>query len=229
LDVSYGRAQVLFGVSLEGEEGKITSIIGPNGAGKTTLLNTISGLMRQTSGKIRFDGEDVEGIPTRERVRRGLILCPERRRLFPNLKVVENVKSGAFLRRDAQKVKEDLDYVYELFPVLKERKNQIAGTLSGGEQQMVAIARSLLSSPKLIMLDEPSLGLSPLVRSKIFEAIVKIKENSGKTVLMVEQDAVEAMGVADSVYVLENGHITMHGASSELMGSPHVREAYLGL
>lgn len=228
LKVNYGQAQVIFGLSIEVADGQITSIIGPNGAGKSTLLNTIAGLLRQNSGEIVFNEEHLENLPTRERVAKGLVLCPERRRLFANLKVIENVMLGAYLRKD-DKIASDLERVYELFPILKERKNQLAGTLSGGEQQFVAISRSLMSAPKLIMLDEPSIGLSPLMRERIFDAILKIRELSNLTVLIVEQDAVDALSIADRSLVLESGTITMQGNKNELMGNAHVKEAFLGL
>lgn len=228
LRVSYGQAAVIFGLSLKVADGKITSIIGPNGAGKSTLLNTISGLLMQNSGAIVFNDEHIEKLPTRERVAKGVVLCPERRRLFPNLKVIDNVMLGAYLRRDS-KIQSDFDRVVELFPVIKERQKQLAGTLSGGEQQMVAIARSLMSSPKVLMLDEPSVGLSPLMRERIFEAIIKIRESSGLTVLLVEQDAVDALSVADRGFVLESGQIVMEGEREGLLGNHHVKEAFLGL
>ena len=228
LGVSYGQAPVIFNLAMKAEKGKITSIIGPNGAGKSTLLNTVAGLLRQTSGEILFDEERIEKLPTRQRVAKGLVLCPERRRLFPNLKVIENVKLGGYLRKDSR-IQSDLERVYELFPIIKQRKDQLAGTLSGGEQQMVAISRSLMSAPKLILLDEPSVGLSPLMRERIFEAIIKIKETSNVTVLIVEQDAVDALSIADHCFVLESGSITMEGDRKQLMGNPHVKEAFLGL
>jgi branched-chain amino acid transport system ATP-binding protein len=227
--VSYGLAQVIFDLDLDVEEGRTTAIIGPNGAGKSTLLNTISGLQRQSSGEITFRGKRIETLPTRERVKRGLVLCPERRRLFPSLKVRDNLSLGAFLRDDAKIVNEDLENVFSLFPVLRDRQGQLAGTLSGGEQQMVAIGRSLMSSPRLLMLDEPSVGLSPLMRQRIFDATARIRDMSNVTVLIVEQDAVDALSIADKVCVLESGRITLEGASAEIEGNPHVREAFLGL
>ncbi len=228
LDVSYGSAQVIAGLSLVVEDGKINVVIGPNGAGKSTLLNTLAGIVRQRRGSILFNGEPIQDLPTRKRVAMGLVQCPERRRLFPNLRVKDNVRLGAFLRKD-DKIDQDMERVYRLFPVLKEREKQQAGTLSGGEQQMVAIARSLMSAPKLLMLDEPSLGLSPIMRERIFEAILAIRDTSDATVLLVEQDAVDALSIAQNAYVLESGQITMKGTKEEMVGNPHVKEAFLGL
>jgi len=229
LRASYGLAQVLFGINLEVSERVITAIIGPNGAGKTTLLSTISGLRKHSAGEITFSGERIERLPTRERVKRGLILCPERRRIFPNLRVSDNLALGAFLRKDRAKVREDLERVFELFPVLKDRSAQLAGTLSGGEQQMVAIGRALMSSPKLLMLDEPSVGLSPAMRAKIFDAAGRIRDTSDTTILIVEQDAADALEIADRVSVLESGEITLEGSATDVRRNPHVREAFLGL
>ncbi len=230
LEVFYGPAQVIFGLEMKVELGKITAIIGSNGAGKSTLLYTLSGVLRQKSGTINLEGIPIQNLPVKQRVAKGLILCPERRRLFPNLRVKDNIKLGAYLRKDNNSnLAQDLKKVYELFPVLEDREEQLAGTLSGGEQQMVAIARSLMSKPKLLMLDEPSVGLSPILRERIFEAIIKIKETSNGTVLIVEQDAADALSMADYVYVLESGQIAMSGKRDEIAGNPHVRESYLGL
>lgn len=228
LDVSYGAAQVIEDLAMQVEDGKITAVIGPNGAGKSTLLNTLAGIIRQRRGTILFNEKPIQDLPTRKRVAMGLVECPERRRLFPNLRVKDNVKLGAFLRKD-DKINQDMERMYRLFPVLKEREKQLAGTLSGGEQQMVAIARSLMSGPKLLMLDEPSLGLSPIMRERIFDAISAIKDTSETTVLLVEQDAVDALSIAQNVYVLEGGQIAMQGTKEEIMGNPHVKEAFLGL
>ncbi len=228
LDVSYGAAQIISDLSMEIEEEKITVIIGPNGAGKSTLLNTLAGVIRQTRGTVLFKGEPIQDLPTRKRVSKGLVQCPERRRLFPNLRVKDNVQLGAYLRKD-DTVDQDMEKVHKLFPILKDRANQLAGTLSGGEQQMVAIARSLMSAPKLLMLDEPSLGLSPIMREKIFDAILEIRDISEVTVLLVEQDAVDALSIGQNVYVLESGQITMKGTKEEMAGNSHVKEAFLGL
>jgi branched-chain amino acid transport system ATP-binding protein len=229
VDVRYGLIQVIFGVSFEVRKAEITTIIGPNGAGKTTLLFTIAGILRNCAGKILYEQERVDTLPAWERVKKGLVLCPERRRLFPNMSVLDNLLLGAYLQKDENKVGENLERVFSLFPVLKERSKQLAGTLSGGEQQMVAIGRSLMSNPKLLMLDEPSVGLSPLVRSKIFEQIMKIRDETNTAILLVEQDAANALLIADRAYVLEDGKIVMGGTAEEVGSDKRVREVYLGL
>lgn len=229
LSVAYGSAIALSDVSLNIRKGSVTCVIGPNGAGKTTLLNTIAGAIKPRRGKILASGTDISPKSTAQRVKLGIVLCPERRRLFPGLSVEENIILGAYLRRDKSTIKEDLDYVYSLFPVLVERKKQQAGTLSGGEQQMVAIGRSIMSRPNLLMLDEPSLGLSPLMRERIFEAIKDLNNSKGTTILLVEQDASDALSVSEYSYVLESGHIVMHGDSRDISVNPEVRKAYLGL
>lgn len=229
LSVFYGSAVALSDVNMDVHKGKITCVIGPNGAGKTTLLNTIAGVVKQRQGRIVVSEIDVTPMGISERVKLGIVLCPERRRLFPGLSVEENVILGAYLRKDKDEIKKDLQYIYTLFPVLKERRKQQAGTLSGGEQQMAAIARSIMSRPNLLMLDEPSLGLSPLMRERIFNAIVELNRSRGTTILLVEQDASDALAVSEYAYVLEGGHIAMHGEREQISRNPEVRKAYLGL
>ncbi|PSN94420.1 branched-chain amino acid ABC transporter ATP-binding protein [Candidatus Marsarchaeota G2 archaeon ECH_B_2] len=229
IETSYGSTQVLFGVNLAAEENKVTCVIGPNGAGKTTLLLTLAGILQAKRGDILFDGERLNDLPAWERVKKGVVLCPERRRLFPSLSVLENLTQGAYTRNDTQDVRDTLEEVFTLFPILKERRSQLAGTLSGGEQQMVAIGRSLMSHPKLLMLDEPSVGLSPLMRSKIFEQILRIRDMGSIAIVLVEQDAADALEISDYAYVLEDGKITIHGAAVDVAANPEVRAAYLGL
>ena len=207
-------------------EGEIVSLIGANGAGKSTTLRAISGLERAQSGKILYNGEDITGKPSKYMVQQGLILVPEGRLIFPDMTVLENLKIGAYLRRDRD-VEADIRHVYKLFPRLKERAWQMAGTLSGGEQQMLAVGRALMSKPKLLMMDEPSLGLAPLVVKDIFSIIRTIRD-SGVTVLLIEQNANAALKIADRGYVLETGRITLEGSGRELLSDPAVRSAYLG-
>ncbi|MCI8398515.1 MAG: ABC transporter ATP-binding protein [Oscillibacter sp.] len=225
LSVSYGGIKAVQGISFEVPEGKIVTLIGANGAGKSTTLRTISGLVKPGGGSISFLGEDITGKDSAQIVKRGITLVPEGRRVFPNLTVYENIRIGAYLRKDDWT--KDVDWVYGLFPRLKERSWQTAGTLSGGEQQMLAVARALISRPKLIMMDEPSLGLAPLVIKDIFEIIKEIR-NQGVTVLLIEQNANMALKIADIGYVLETGHITLTGTGHELLVNPEVKAAYLG-
>ncbi|MFV0411642.1 MAG: ABC transporter ATP-binding protein [Oscillospiraceae bacterium] len=225
LTVSYGGIEAVKGITMEVNEGKIVTLIGANGAGKSTILRTIAGLVPLQKGSVSFMGKPITGRPAYEIVQQGITLVPEGRRVFPNLTVVENLKIGAYLRSDD--LSEDLAYVYGLFPRLKERSWQLAGTLSGGEQQMLAVGRALMSRPKLIMMDEPSLGLAPLVVKDIFE-IIKTVNADGITVLLIEQNANMALKVADWAYVLETGVITLQGTGAELMQHEAVREAYLG-
>jgi len=224
LHVSYGPIKAVKGLSLTVNRGEIVSLIGSNGAGKTTTLMTISGTLRPSRGRITFDGEDITGLPSHKILKRGLVLVPEGRRIFPQLTVMENLEMGAFTRRASEI---EFDQVFELFPVLKERKNQIAGTLSGGEQQMLAIARALMAQPKLIMFDEPSLGLSPLMVTKIFSIIKKINA-SGVTVLLVEQNAKAALKLSHRGYVIEGGEMRLQGRGEELLNNEELRRAYLG-
>ena len=226
LHLSYGGIRALKGVSIQVGEGEIVSLIGANGAGKSTTLRAISGLERAQSGKILYNGEDITGKPSKYMVQNGLILVPEGRLIFPDMTVLENLKIGAYLRRDRD-VEADIKHVYKLFPRLKERAWQMAGTLSGGEQQMLAVGRALMSKPKLLMMDEPSLGLAPLVVKDIFSIIRTIRD-SGVTVLLIEQNANAALKIADRGYVLETGRITLEGSGRELLSDPAVRSAYLG-
>ena len=227
LHVSYGGIRALKGVDLTVEEGQIVTLIGANGAGKSTTLRAISGLQKPQSGSILYGGEDLVGLPAKEIVRRGIIHVPEGRRVFPDMTVAENLKIGAFLRSDKDGIARDMDYVYSLFPRLKERSWQLAGTLSGGEQQMLAVGRALMSRPKVLMMDEPSLGLAPLIVKDIFSIIRRVNED-GITVLLIEQNANAALRIADYGYVLETGTIALTGTGEELLKNESVREAYLG-
>ena len=226
LTVSYGGIQALKGISLQVGEGEIVTLIGANGAGKSTTLRTISGLEKPQGGKILYNGVDITGKPSKYMVQNGLILVPEGRLIVPDMTVLENLKIGAYLRRDKD-IEKDIQHMYELFPRLKERSWQMAGTLSGGEQQMLAVGRALMSRPKLLMMDEPSLGLAPLVVRDIFSIIRTIRD-SGVTVLLIEQNANAALKVADRGYVLETGRIALEGTGQELLSDPAVRAAYLG-
>ena len=226
LHLSYGGIHALKGVSIQVNEGEIVSLIGANGAGKSTTLRAISGLERAQSGKILYNGEDITGKPSKYMVQNGLILVPEGRLIFPDMTVLENLKIGAYLRNDRD-VEADIQRMYSLFPRLKERAWQMAGTLSGGEQQMLAVERALMSKPKLLMMDEPSLGLAPLVVKDIFSIIRTIRD-SGVTGLLIEQNANAALKIADRGYVLETGRITLEGSGRGLLSNPAVRAAYLG-
>ena len=227
LKVAYGGIQALRGISLEVPDGKIVTLIGANGAGKSTTLRTISGLVKAASGSISWNGEELLGKPIDKIVTSGIAMSPEGRRVFPDMTVLENLKIGAYLRKDKAEIEKDIQWVYSLFPRLEERHWQLAGTLSGGEQQMLAVGRALMSRPKLMMLDEPSLGLAPLVVQDIFSIIREINRQ-GVTVLLVEQNANMALKIADQAYVLETGNITMSGTGAELLVNEKVREAYLG-
>ena len=225
LTVSYGGIQAVRGISLDVPQGQIVTLIGSNGAGKTTTLKSIAGVVRPKSASIKFEGEEICGKTPDAIVSRGVTLVPEGRKVFANLTVLENLKIGAYLRKD--KLDDDLEYVFSLFPRLKEREWQLSGTLSGGEQQMLAVGRAIMSRPKLIMMDEPSLGLAPLVVRNIFEIIRQVNE-SGITVLLIEQNANMALKTADLAYVMETGRITMSGPGRELLANEQIREAYLG-
>ena len=227
LHVSYGGIRALRGVNLEVPDGKIVTLIGANGAGKSTLLRTISGLVKSESGSITYDGKELLGMPINKILELGIAQVPEGRRVFTNLSVLENLKIGAYLRKDKAGIQKDIEWVYELFPRLQERSWQMAGTLSGGEQQMLAVGRALMSRPKLMMMDEPSLGLAPLVVKGIFEIIREINRQ-GVTVLLIEQNANMALKTADLAYVLETGEITLHGTGAELLVNEAVKRAYLG-
>lgn len=227
LHVSYGGIQALRGVSLNVPDGKIVTLIGANGAGKSTLMRTISGLVKAQSGSILWNGQELLGKPIDQIVASGIAMSPEGRRVFADLTVLENLKIGAYLRKDKAETEKDLEWVYSLFPRLKERSWQSAGTLSGGEQQMLAVARALMSRPKLMMMDEPSLGLAPLIVRDIFQIIREINKQ-GVTILLIEQNANMALHTADKGYVLETGEIILEGPGRELLENPVIREAYLG-
>ena len=227
LHVSYGGIQALRGISLEVPDGKIVTLIGANGAGKSTTLRTITGLVKASSGSIQWNGEELLGRSIDKIVGSGIAMSPEGRRVFADMSVLENLRIGAYLRTDKAEIEKDVQWVYSLFPRLEERSWQLAGTLSGGEQQMLAVGRALMSRPKLMMLDEPSLGLAPLVVQDIFSIIREINRQ-GVTVLLIEQNANMALKIADLAYVLETGNITMSGTGAELLANEKVREAYLG-
>ena len=228
LCVSYGAIAALRGISLKVEHGSIVTLIGGNGAGKTTTLRTISGLLRPKSGKVTFLGENITRLPAHKIVARGIGHVPEGRMIFSNLTVAENLAMGAYLRTDKAAIARNREYVFGIFPRLKERLRQTAGTLSGGEQQMLAIGRALMGEPKFLMLDEPSLGIAPRLISTIFEKIIEIKRDRGITILLVEQNANLALEISRYAYVLETGHVTMEGPSADLRKNPQLKAAYLG-
>ena len=227
LVVSYGGIEALKGISFEVEQGQIVTLIGANGAGKSTTLRTIAGLVPHKDGRIYYEGRDITDDNTQKIVANGIAMVPEGRRVFANLTVLENLRIGAYLRKDRELIEEDIKYVYDLFPRLKERSWQLAGTLSGGEQQMLAVGRAVMTRPKLIMMDEPSLGLAPLVVKDIF-AIIKQLKGTGMTVLLIEQNANAALHACDYAYVMETGKITLSGTGEELLASEAIQEAYLG-
>ncbi|MBR6966400.1 MAG: ABC transporter ATP-binding protein [Clostridia bacterium] len=227
LVVSYGGIEALKGISFEVEQGQIITLIGANGAGKSTTLRTISGLVRPREGRIYFEGRDITDFNTQKIVETGIAMVPEGRRVFANLTVLENLRVGAYLRKDKDVIEQDIQYVYDLFPRLKERSWQLAGTLSGGEQQMLAVGRAVMTRPKLIMMDEPSLGLAPLVVKDIFK-IIRTLKSTGMTVLLIEQNANAALHACDYAYVMETGRITTSGTGEELLASEAIQEAYLG-
>ena len=227
LNTFYGQIHALKGISLEVTEGEIVTLIGANGAGKSTTLKTISGQIAPKSGTITYDGQQIQGMPTHKVTAKAVIQVPEGRRIFPRMTVHENLEMGAFLRRDKDGIAADLERVFELFPRLKERLSQKGGTLSGGEQQMLAMGRSMMSKPKLLMLDEPSMGLAPVVVEQIFDTILKLHA-AGITILLVEQNAHMALSIADRGYVLETGEIKLTGTGRELLSNEAVRKAYLG-
>ncbi len=227
LVVSYGGIEALKGISFEVDEGQIVTLIGANGAGKSTTLRTISGLVQPKDGRIYFEGRDITDYNTQKIVETGIAMVPEGRRVFANLTVLENLRIGAYLRKDKEVIEQDINYVYDLFPRLKERSWQLAGTLSGGEQQMLAVGRAVMTRPKLIMMDEPSLGLAPLVVKDIFKIITTLK-STGMTVLLIEQNANAALHACDYAYVMETGRITTSGTGEEMLASEAIQEAYLG-
>ena len=227
LKVSYGGIQALRGISFDVEQGEIVTLIGANGAGKSTTLRTISGLVKSASGSIVYDGRDITSMNTQQIVQDGIVMVPEGRRVFDNLTVKENLQIGAYLRNDKDAIAEDMEHVFKLFPRLLEREWQLAGTLSGGEQQMLAVGRAIMSRPKILMMDEPSLGLAPLVVKDIFKIIHTLNE-TGMTILLIEQNANAALRCAHKAYVLETGTITMSGSGAELLADKRVQDAYLG-
>ena len=226
IEVYYGVIKALKGISFEVNKGEIVALIGANGAGKTTILHTVTGLLKPKTGKITFKGNDITKVPAHKIVTMGMAHVPEGRRIFSQLSVYDNIKLGAYTRKDKSEIEETLKYVYERFPRLQERKNQIAGTLSGGEQQMLAMGRALMSKPEFVLMDEPSMGLSPLLVSEIFDIIKAINEN-GTTVLLVEQNAKKALSIANRAYVLETGNIVLSGDAKDLMNDESVKKAYL--
>jgi branched-chain amino acid transport system ATP-binding protein len=228
IDAFYGRVRALRGITISVDQGEVVALIGSNGAGKTTTLRTISGLMHSPSGSITFAGKDITRTPAHEIVQLGICQSPEGRRLFPRMQVIDNLRMGAFTRKDKDGIQKDMERVFELFPRLKERTTQLAGTLSGGEQQMLAIGRALMARPKLLMLDEPSLGLAPILVETIFQIVREIN-GQGTPILLVEQNAHKALEVAHRAYVLETGSIVKTGSGKELLSSPDVQRAYLGI
>ena len=227
LHCRYGKISVLKGISLEVRQGELVSLIGANGAGKTTTLKAISGLVAPVGGRVVFEGEDITSAPAKRILAMGIAHCPEGRRVFPYMTVQENLEMGCYLRADRARIATDMDRIFARFPVLAERRSQPAGTLSGGEQQMLAIGRALMSRPRLMLFDEPSLGLAPTMVERTFDIITEIRKE-GTTVLMVEQNAYAALEMCDRSYVLESGEVALHGTGPELLDNPHVRHAYLG-
>src|SRR5438270_1673017 len=227
LECSYGKVAALRGLSLEVKKGELVSLIGANGAGKTTTLKAISGMLRAGGGRIAFEGEDITRASARRILELGIAHCPEGRRVFPYMSVQENLEMGSYLRRDRAGIEADLGRLYERFPILAERRDQAAGTLSGGEQQMLAISRALMSRPKLVLFDEPSLGLAPNIVERTFD-IIRLIRAEGVTIVMVEQNALAALELSDRSYVLEQGQVSLTGSGADLLGNPHVQRAYLG-
>jgi len=227
LEVYYGMIQAIKGIDFHVNEGEVVALIGANGAGKTTILHTVSGLLQANAGTITFEGQDITKVPGHKIVSMGMAHVPEGRRVFSQLTVLQNLKMGAYTRSDKNEIEETLKMVYSRFPRLEERKNQIAGTLSGGEQQMLAMGRALMSHPKIILMDEPSMGLSPIFVNEIFDIIKSVSE-SGTTVLLVEQNAKKALSIADRAYVLETGNIALEGNAKDLLNNDSIKKAYLG-
>lgn len=228
VDACYGNIQALRDINLHVDDGEIVTLIGANGAGKSTSLMTISGIVKPRKGQILWNGREIQTLPPHEIVKLGISQAPEGRLIFPDLTVEENLDLGAFLRKDPEGIKKDKRYVYDLFPILERRRKQAGGTLSGGEQQMLAIGRALMGRPKLLLLDEPSLGLAPIIIQQIFEIIKKVNEG-GATVFLVEQNANQALGIADRGYVMENGRVVLEDTAESLLSNPKVRSAYLGM
>ena len=227
LQVKYGGIQAVKGVDMEVQQGELVTLIGANGAGKTTTMKAITGLKPYSAGDIEYDGKSIKGVPSHELLKRGLAMVPEGRGIFARMSIIENMQMGAYLRNDKEQIKKDVDRMFGFFPRLKERATQLAGTLSGGEQQMLAMARAILSKPKLLLLDEPSMGLSPIMVEKIFE-VVRTISKEGITVLLVEQNARLALQAADRGYVMDSGTVTMSGDAKQMLDDPKVRAAYLG-
>ena len=227
LKISYGKAVILHGISLSLEEGEMVSIIGPNGSGKTTLMRSILGFTSR-QGQIRYSGVPIDHLPTHEIVKMGIAFCPERRGLFPEMTVLRNLEMGAYLQKDKTELNRDLEKIFTIFPSIEKRKKNLAATLSGGEQQMLALARALMSNPKLLLLDEPSFGLAPLVKKHFMEICREIRKER-ITIFLAEQDALLALEASDRSYVLENGRIAIMGSREEIISDPHVKEAYLGM
>ncbi|MGQ0581621.1 MAG: ABC transporter ATP-binding protein [Reyranella sp.] len=228
LHIGYGDAPAVWDVSLDVDAGEIVSVIGPNGAGKTTLINTVAGLLRCRQGELRFDGVDMTGVKSHDYCAHGIALVPEGRRLFVKMSVEENLEIGCYLAAARKARNESLERVYGLFPILRDKRLQLAGELSGGQQQMVAIGRALMARPRIVLFDEPSLGLAPTIVDDMFEIIAKVRDD-GAAVLLVEQNVIKALGVADRAYVLEQGRIVATGLPDDLLKQPHIREAYLGV
>ncbi|NTZ10920.1 ABC transporter ATP-binding protein [Burkholderia metallica] len=227
LQVNYGGIQAVKGVDMEVRQGELVTLIGANGAGKTTTMKAITGLKPYSAGDIEYDGKSIKGVPSHELLKRGLAMVPEGRGIFARMSIIENMQMGAYLRNDNEQIKKDVDRMFGFFPRLKERATQLAGTLSGGEQQMLAMSRAILSKPKLLLLDEPSMGLSPIMVEKIFEVVREISKE-GITVLLVEQNARLALQAADRGYVMDSGVVTMEGDAKQMLDDPKVRAAYLG-
>lgn len=225
----YGEVTILWDVSIDVEKGSITAVLGSNGMGKSTLLKCIAGIQKVKSGKIFFNNSDITDLPPHRRVGMGISLIPEGRRIFPDMTVYENLLIGAYIKEYRKYIKDSLEFIYDLFPILRERRNQLAGTLSGGEQQMLSIARGLMSRPKLLMLDEPSLGLAPRIVFQIMDLIKKLNREYGITILLVEQHVEQALKICDKAYIIERGNITLSGSGEELLRNPKIRESYLGI
>jgi branched-chain amino acid transport system ATP-binding protein len=229
IDVYYGDVQVIKNISLNVKDGELVAVIGGNGAGKTTMIKTISGILKPRHGTITFSGNTISGMDANRIVSEGLVQVPEGRLLFPEMSVRENLEMGAYCVKDKSVISTQLKSIYEMFPILNERQKQLAGTLSGGEQQMLAIGRALMSSPKMIMFDEPSLGLAPIMVQSIFEMVVRINKDLGMTVLLVEQNVKQSCQISDRAFVIENGEVVLQGTGAEMLENDHVRRAYLGI
>ncbi len=229
IDVYYGDVQVIHQLSMDVKQGELVAVIGGNGAGKTTLIKTISGIMKPRQGTITFEGQTISGMDAHRLVGLGIVQIPEGRLLFPEMSVRENLEMGAYKIKDKQKIGKNISATYDMFPILAERQKQAAGTLSGGEQQMLAIGRGLMSDPKMIMLDEPSLGLAPKLVQSIFDMVVRINKEMGMTVLLVEQNVQHSCKISDRAFVIENGEVVLKGSGQEMLTNEHVRRAYLGL